>query len=180
VVERFTIRVLPNHEFGRIGEIDRAEYVTAIYQVVDGTLQVEAVQMDIPPWSGTGDGPHSVGGLIQCWQPVLEESGLLLGAFAGDQLAAFAMLRHRLTPTMAQLALFFVSRPFRRQGAGSRLLHEVEHYARAGGATELYVSATPSASAIGFYTRHGFRLNPQPDEELFRLEPEDIHMVKLL
>jgi GNAT superfamily N-acetyltransferase len=180
VAEKFTIRVLPHHEFARISEIDRAEQVTAMYQVVDGKLQVEAVHMDIPPWSRTGDGPHSVGGLIQNWQPVLEESGLLLGAFAGEKLAAFAMLRYRLTPTMAQLALFFVSRPFRRQGAGGQLLRAVEHFARAAGATELYVSATPSASAIGFYTRHGFHLTLQPDEELFRMEPEDIHMVKSL
>jgi hypothetical protein len=49
--------------------------------------------------------------------------------------------------------------------------------ARARGARFLYISATPSQSAIGFYLGHGSRLAPQVDEELFALEPEDIHLV---
>jgi hypothetical protein len=44
----------------------------------------------------------------------------------------------------------------------------------------LYVSATPSESAVGFYTGQGFRPTEEVNEELFELEPEDIHMIKPL
>jgi hypothetical protein len=41
----------------------------------------------------------------------------------------------------------------------------------------VYVSATPSESAVGFYTSMGFTPTPDPIPELFALEPEDIHMI---
>jgi hypothetical protein len=41
----------------------------------------------------------------------------------------------------------------------------------------MYVSATPSESAVGFYLKHGFRLAIEPIPELFEEEPEDIHML---
>ncbi|EPO8012708.1 GNAT family N-acetyltransferase, partial [Pseudomonas aeruginosa] len=41
----------------------------------------------------------------------------------------------------------------------------------------LYVSATPSQNTVDFYTRLGCRLCMEPDEELYRLEPEDVHLV---
>jgi hypothetical protein len=48
--------------------------------------------------------------------------------------------------------------------------------ALATGATNLYVSAVPSESAVGFYLSQGFRPVGTPRPELFELEPEDIHM----
>jgi ribosomal protein S18 acetylase RimI-like enzyme len=71
-----------------------------------------------------------------------------------------------------------VSRQARRQGVARRLTDEVVRLAREGGARELYVSATPSESAVGFYLRQGFRPTTRVDEVLYRLEPEDIHMVR--
>jgi hypothetical protein len=44
----------------------------------------------------------------------------------------------------------------------------------------MYVSATPSESAVGFYLRHGFTPVADPLPELFELEPEDIHMARRL
>ncbi len=79
---------------------------------------------------------------------------------------------------MAELKALFISNRYRRQGIASRLLAEIEDLARADGATQLYVSATPSQSAVGFYLRKGFKPTAPPDPELFALEPEDIHMIK--
>jgi hypothetical protein len=47
-------------------------------------------------------------------------------------------------------------------------------------ATELYVSATPSVSAVGFYLSQGFRLAETVNEALYAMEPEDTHMVRRL
>jgi hypothetical protein len=48
------------------------------------------------------------------------------------------------------------------------------------GAREIYVSATPSESAMGFYMSQGFRPADNVNEELYKQEPEDIHMRKAL
>jgi hypothetical protein len=52
--------------------------------------------------------------------------------------------------------------------------------ARREGARRVYVSATPSGSAVGFYRSQGFALTRDPVPELLALEPEDIHMIKEL
>jgi len=41
----------------------------------------------------------------------------------------------------------------------------------------MYVSATPTGSAVGFYLSRGCELADPPHAELFALEPEDIHLV---
>jgi hypothetical protein len=49
--------------------------------------------------------------------------------------------------------------------------------ARAASATRLYVSATPTGSAVNFYLRQGCVLADPPHPALFELEPEDIHLI---
>ncbi len=49
--------------------------------------------------------------------------------------------------------------------------------ARETGASQLYVSSTPSSSAVGFYLSQGCRLVEEVDPELSALEPEDIHLI---
>jgi N-acetylglutamate synthase-like GNAT family acetyltransferase len=49
--------------------------------------------------------------------------------------------------------------------------------ARELGAIRVYVSATPSQSAVEFYRGLGFELVSEPLPELYALEPEDIHMI---
>jgi len=48
---------------------------------------------------------------------------------------------------------------------------------RADGARRLYVSATPSGSAVGFYPEPRVRADRRAEPELFALEPDDIHMI---
>jgi hypothetical protein len=52
--------------------------------------------------------------------------------------------------------------------------------ALADGAASIYVSATPTASAVGFYLRQGCRLAHPVHPDLFAAEPEDIHLVRSL
>ena len=61
------------------------------------------------------------------------------------------------------------------QGAGI-----VDGDARMAGAMALYVSATPSESAVGFYRRAGFKPTDTPHPDLLAEEPEDIHMILAL
>jgi N-acetylglutamate synthase-like GNAT family acetyltransferase len=102
----------------------------------------------------------------------------VLGAFDGDQLVGAASLRYRLTEDVAQLVSLHVSRGHRHRGVATALAEEIMCLAQDSGARQIYVSATPSVSAVGFYRREGFELAEQVNEELFALEPEDIHMIK--
>lgn len=79
---------------------------------------------------------------------------------------------------MAELAVLHVSRAYRRQGIGTRLLTEVLRLAKESGAQSIYVSAAPTGSAVGFYRSKGFEPTIEPHPELYEAEPEDIHMTK--
>jgi GNAT superfamily N-acetyltransferase len=174
------IREMDGSELGRIAEIDRSERITTGYVHQDGKLRAERVDWRVPRWPMEGDA-FSVRAHIERIRPVLEDGGVLLGAFDGqDHLLGFAVLRYGLAERMAQLDALFVSRAYRRQGIATRLTSRVARLAKASGATELYVSATPSESAVGFYMSQGFHLAEEVNEELYALEPEDIHMTRRL
>lgn len=174
-----TIKQLPPSDIDRIAEIDRSEHVTVRYRAQDGRLVAEEVDMKVPAWYAEGE-EYSVESKLKQWRPILDEGGVLLGALDGARLAGFAILRYRLDEGTAQLAVMHVSRPYRRQGIASQLTEEICRLARADGARSLYVSATPTNSAVGLYTSLGFTLLDQPHPELYALEPDDIHMVKAL
>jgi ribosomal protein S18 acetylase RimI-like enzyme len=168
---------MPASELARIAEIDRSEHVTRIYTYRDGTLAWRAVDERVPTWHRSGGGEHSVQAHLAAWGPILDAGGTLVGAFDGGVLAGIAIYRPRLAEDMGNLAVLHVSRTARRQGVASRLTAEVARLARADGARRLYVSATPSDSAVGFYRSRGFAPTDAPDAAMFALEPEDIHMV---
>ena len=48
------------------------------------------------------------------------------------------------------------------------------------GDTGIVVTATPSGNTVRFYLGRGYRPMAQPLPELLELEPEDIHVSKLL
>ena len=174
-----TFRELPQNEVVRVREIDRTERVRIGYRVEDDRLIRMDVVWDSSPWREEGD-EHSIPHMIRFLEEIVSQEGTMLGAFDGDRLVGLAGFRPDLTETMAQLAFLHVSNGYRRQGIAARLFDQVEELARQSGAQELYVSATPSESAVGFYTSCGFSLTPEPHPELFELEPEDIHMTRRL
>jgi len=59
-------------------------------------------------------------------------------------------------------------------------LDEISQEARRRGALSLYISSTETESAVNFYRKNGGELTPEIDDELFKLEPKDIHMIKRL
>ena len=174
-----SIRKLSESEVSRVGEIDRTERVRVGYRVEDDRLIRMNVVWDSSPWRAEGE-EHSIPQMVRGLEEIISHEGVMLGAFAGDRLVGIAAFRPRLTETTAQLAFLHVSNGYRRRGIASRFYEQIEELARQSGAEQLYVSATPSESAVGFYTSRGFALTPTPHPELFKLEPEDIHMIKHL
>jgi GNAT superfamily N-acetyltransferase len=161
-----------------IAAIDRAEHVDTEYRVVDGKLEaVPATIPDIPAWDTEGNGPHSVAHHIAFCESALARGGVLFATYDGERPAGLATVVPEFEPPMAWLALFFVSRPYRRQGLAQSLWNAAANLARDQGARTLYVSATPTESAVGFYLSRGCRLANPVHQELFELEPEDVHLI---
>lgn len=159
--------------------IDRSEHVEVQYAIEDGRLvEVPVVMADIPPWDADGSGEHSVGSHIAFCASVVADGAALLGAFDDDDaFMGLATLHPTFEPGLAWLATLHVSRPHRRRGAASALWDAGVALAREAEALSLYVSATPTGSAVGFYLARGCRLADPVHPELFAREPEDIHLL---
>jgi GNAT superfamily N-acetyltransferase len=113
----------------------------------------------------------------------LSNGGKAYGAYDGDKLVGFGVLAHQFRgkeKNQLQLDLMYVSRNYRRQGIGSRIFHELSQVAMQRGASQLYISATETESAVGFYSNLGSTIASEVDEELLRKEPRDIHMTRNL
>jgi GNAT superfamily N-acetyltransferase len=153
--------------------IDMREHGDILYRVVDGQLQA-----DVKEWSRPPRTPQAWHRYVEEWAQILRDGGVAWGAYdAAHRMVGIIVLRHHLTDEMDQLAALFVSRDHRRTGIARLLVQELLMTTRAAGARRLYVSATPSRSAIGFYRSQGFVLVDNVNPELFAREPEDIHMV---
>ncbi len=171
------IRWMEPTEVDRIREIDRSEIIRVGYVLKARKLRPMDVVWDTPNWDLEGDQEHSIAHQIEFCQSHLEAGGQMIGAFAEDRLVGIGVLRYEVRPGIAQLAFLHVSNGYRRQGIASRLTQEIIAAAQSHGALRMYVSATPSGSAVGFYQSQGFSVTRKPIGELFELEPEDIHML---
>jgi hypothetical protein len=56
-------------------------------------------------------------------------------------------------------------------------MRKVCEIAREAGSQRMYISSTPSSSAVGFYIAQGCKLAEEVDPELYALEPDDIHLI---
>lgn len=176
--EPVDIRRLQSRDLDLLARIDRSEAVAIEYEVRDGRISERPVSMeDVPNWTRTGTGPHSLAAQRAFCAELLDRGATFVGAFADRELLGVAVVDAHFEPTRAWLAYLHVSRPHRRRGAASALWSEAISLARSAGATSVYVSATPTGSAVGFYRSRGCVLADPAHPELHAMEPDDIHLV---
>jgi ribosomal protein S18 acetylase RimI-like enzyme len=172
------VRRLTAEDLALIAELDRSEHVDVEYTVMEGRLQERPVSMaEIPSWDQEGCGEHSVAAKAAHCADLLATGAVLLGAFDGDALMGLTIIHPSFEPGLGWLAFLHVSRPHRRRGAARELWRAAAEVAREAGARSLYVSATPTGSAVGFYLGQGCRLARPVHPTLFAEEPDDIHLV---
>ncbi|MEO6396966.1 MAG: GNAT family N-acetyltransferase [Tepidiformaceae bacterium] len=172
------VRKLGTHDLGLIARIDRSEHVDVEYTVVDGELVERPVSMaDIPPWEPDGAGEHSVAEKIAFCEPLVAGGATLFGAFDGDNFLGAAIVDASFEPKLAWFAFLHVTRKGRRRGAASALWAATVQQATDAGAESMYVSATPTGSAVGFYISRGCKLADPVHPALYASEPDDIHLV---
>ncbi len=172
------IRRLDSTDVSLIAQIDRSEHIEVEYTVVNGRLAERTVSYpNVPNWDPVGTGPFSVAAHIASCEPLVAAGADLLGAFRDGDLAGLAIIDPDFEPSLAWLAFLHVSRPHRRTGAASALWSAAAAIATAAGARQMYVSATPTGSAVGFYLSRGCNLADPVHPDLYELEPDDIHLV---
>ncbi len=171
------VRALPPDGLSVIAEIDRSEHIDTIFEVQAGELSSRSVDLDVPRWNLDDTGPHSVGGFIGELTPVLDRGGVLLAAYEQDSVAGVAIVEEQFEGDIAWLVFLHVSSGHRRRGVASAMWDEAVNRARSAGARSMYVSATPSGSAVGFYLARGCKVLTAPHPELLAKEPEDIHFL---
>jgi GNAT superfamily N-acetyltransferase len=173
------VRTLADIDHALVARIDRSEHVDVEYEVIDGRLVERPVTMaDIPPWD-LGTGHHSVTDKLDFCLARIAEGGIPLGAFddGDDGVLGIAIVHPRFEPPLAWLSFLHVSRPHRRRGVARALWDAAADLAGGAGATSMYVSATPTGSAVGFYLSRGCVLADPVHPRLHAEEPEDIHLV---
>ena len=175
--ETINVRELETDEIELVREIDRSEHIGTLYTVENGLLRGESVDINVPAWDAEGDGEHSSAVRITDLRPIVESGATLLGGFVDDRFAGIGVVDPSFEGSLAWFAFLHVSRPYRRRGVAAALWAAGIEVAKAADATSIYVSATPSGSAVGFYTSRGCRLASPPHPLLFAEEPEDIHFI---
>lgn len=178
--EGLEIRQLTRDELGRVAEIDRTEHIDVLY-LQDGERLVERRgSWDSPAWERDGHGDHSIEAKVRELRGYLDVGGVAIAALVDGRVAGIGVVVPHLRPGIAQLAFLHVSAPWRGTGIGSRLAAELDDVARAAGDTTMVVSATPSRNTVDFYVGRGFSVSGDPPSELLELEPDDVHMRKVL
>jgi len=162
----------------KITEIDRSEYIEAIYYLRDGKIVLEPEVYNM-----RGFPPGEVEKIIIETEELLSRGGTVYGAFAGDKLVGVSSVECDFIGSAhdtLQMPLLHISKECRGQGVGRHLMQLVIDKARELGAKKLYVSATPSRHTVHFYQSMGCKLASEVDPILFAKEPEDIHLELVL
>lgn len=168
------IRPLTRSEVPYIWQIDRSEVIDKIYYLRKGKLVLKSEHHDMHGWP-SGEPEHYTPFLMECF----DRGGHFWGAFAGDLLVGAIVLENRFigsSKDTLQMKFLHVSSHLREQGLGRKLFILAAEKAVELGAKKMYISSTPSENTVNFYMNLGCILAEEIDEELFALEPEDIHL----
>lgn len=167
-------RNIKEDELPLLGLIDRKELVEQLYTLENGRLKLYEERFDMSGWP-PGEAEHNIQVLTKCFK----RGGWFHGVFDDGLLIAVAVVDSVFLEAerpALQLKFLHVSHDYRGRGLASGLFRTACKRAREMGAEEIHISATNSRNTVDFYLRLGCKLLDKPDPELYRLEPEDIHL----
>ena len=157
-----------------IREIDREEEINGIYEYHGGELVLNPQKILIKEFPA-----EELNDIIHRQYKLLKKGGKVIGAFYDNILVGVVSIekdRRGHLLEYCKMDILYVSKKFRGSGIGNILVKKSKTTAKQFGATKLYISATSSKNTIDFYLKHRASLVEEIDEELFSMEPKDIHM----
>jgi GNAT superfamily N-acetyltransferase len=166
-------RTLLEEEIGLIATIDRTEEIFEYYVYQDSLKLIPHHE------TVTQFDPAELEEILSRQHKIMQEGGWVYGAFDAGKLAGVASVEKQRRGSRAnycKMDILYVSNGYRGLKIGQRLLEESKIAARQLGASKLYISATPTRHTVDFYMRQGAVIAQEIDEELFKLEPLDIHL----
>ncbi len=161
-------------EIVRLSEIDRSEVVEYVYYLRNGKLELEKESYDIKSWD-----KEELNSFINRLYDLYGRKGYIFGAFDEERIVGLVALDSKLfgqDKDQLKLDMLYISCSYRGKGIGRKLMEICKDKAKGLGASKLYISATPFKNTVDFYTRMGAKLTEEVNEELFKLEPYDIHL----
>jgi N-acetylglutamate synthase-like GNAT family acetyltransferase len=168
------IRRLKIDEVEKIRSIDRSEVIENIFVFSDHKLIEKDVHYDMKGFSIS-----AINNIIERQKELIMAKGEVFGAFDGDLLVGVASVENKIRGSKnryCKMDILHVSNKYRKKGIATRLIAECKNAAMNFGANRLYISATESKNTVEFYQKRGAILVEELDDELFKLEPEDIHL----
>lgn len=173
-MRELTYRELEIAEAPLLKAIDRSEVIEGVYRVDDGGLKLDSKRWEVPTWSGV-----ELTEYIDRLAALIDSGGMVFSAWDQKNLVGIGSLDTSGvggSPKLLKLDMLYVSAAHRGQGVGRALTELTVEHARSLGATDLYISATPTKQTVDAYLRMGATLLETPDPELLAREPEDIHL----
>lgn len=157
-------------------QISRRELITQMYIQNQQHLELVDCFFDVQHW----DSYHLENDPPKLKQ-LYEQGALFIGAFdAAEKLVGVSVVSNQIIadyPHAKLLHYFYVDADQQGKGIGARLMQAAKESAKQLGAKQLYISATPSRRTVDFYIKHGAQSLSAPDQQLWQLEPEDIHLL---
>jgi len=171
-------RELVENEIDQIWNIDRTEYVDTNYIYIDGKIKEKKIDKTFYGWPPNED---------KIYGPILKDcykrGGFFLGGFENEKLKAIVVLESKwigINKDSLQLKFLHIDQAFRRKGIGRILFERALQKARQCKAKRIYISACENKNTVEFYKHMGCEITDDIDQELFQLEPNDIHMEFIL
>lgn len=171
------LRSLQSSEIDLIWQqICRRELITQNYIQKQQQLELVDCFFDVQNW----DSYHLENDPPKLKQ-LFEQGSIFVGAFnASEKLVGVSVVSNQVItdyPHAKLLHYFYVDADQQGQGIGAKLMQAAKESAKQLGAKQLYISATPTRRTVDFYIKHGAEPLSAPDQQLWQLEPEDIHLL---
>ncbi|MDP9802942.1 GNAT family N-acetyltransferase [Acinetobacter calcoaceticus] len=171
------LRSLQSSEIDLIWQqISRRELITQMYIQNQQHLELVDCFFDVQHW----DSYHLENDPPKLKQ-LYEQGSIFIGAFdAAEKLVGLSVVSNQIIADYSNAKLlhyFYVDADHQGKGIGAKLMQAAKESAKQLGANQLYISATPSRRTVDFYIKHGAQPLRDPDQQLWQLEPEDIHLL---
>ncbi len=172
------IRAVKRKEIEDVRKIDRSEIINQIYYYKHGKLILKNEYYDVTGWE-----PDNIERNINNLYDLYDRGGHLFALFHDERIIGVIALECKFIGSnndQLQVVFLHIDKNYRKKGYGKILMNQTKERAKELGAKKLYISATPSKNTVDFYMHLGCKLASEINDDLYQLEPYDIHLEMII